>query len=70
MIQSLSDKALLEMARHGEAEATEILMKRWAVKNVAPEVVTAEWRKLRGLSVTAAKRVAALAAASVHGGCC
>lgn len=62
MISTLSDKALLEMARRGEREAAAMLLKRWCCRPDSLDAVVAEWKKGRP-SVSAAKRIAALAGA-------
>jgi hypothetical protein len=54
----MSDKALLAIAKGGNIEAAEILMKRWAVKGKDASAAIAKWRGHSYLSVTAARAIA------------
>lgn len=56
-LMSMSDKALLEMARHGDQDACRQLAKRFGVELPDVGATVAALRGLRYLSVSAAKRI-------------
>lgn len=66
-LSTLSDKALLELARKGDFEAAINLLRRWCCKGIEPGEACAALRCVP--SVSAAKRVLAVMAAERSGAC-
>lgn len=56
-IQSASDKALIYMVREGSLEALDVLVSRFAVRVSDPKAVMWALKRMRVVTVNAAKRI-------------